>query len=490
MGDEGTSHPWQAYIGDSSIALTDSTSLRIYGPSVYSSFNSASPYGQNDGVLWQGKGFNAYASAGLRLESYGFELTFKPDVAFSQNLAFDFMTPAYANGNALYGGKAGTYGYYGVAYIDAPQRFGDSAFFDWSWGDSEVRYTWNGVTIGFGTQNIWLGPARLNPILHSNNAAPYPKLDVGLRRTSVYMPHFCWYLGDVEGRLWAGYLSESDYFDTDTSNDHNLYSGLSLAWAPPIFEGLTLFANRNYLSKWNKNSAKTLLKLVVINLEGGGAQDVWDQRASLGFSWLVPQAGMEVYGEAGLNDYGPSLDGYIRYPFHSIVYTSGLEKTIALPFLQNAKGVFLFEWSHLEISQDFQFQWPSTFYAHHEITQGYTNRGQWLGAGNGTGGNSQYLGFKLYTPSSSYTIFAHRTNPDNDYIYAKTVHTTNTQEIQDFKAILSFGFDVLHFFNPNISAKLGLVHSVEHNPLYNALDWHQTTKRKNISVQGSFNYSF
>lgn len=31
---------------------------KIYGPEWYNSFNTAAPYGQNDGALWQGRGYN------------------------------------------------------------------------------------------------------------------------------------------------------------------------------------------------------------------------------------------------------------------------------------------------------------------------------------------------------------------------------------------------------------------------------------------------
>src|SRR5690606_18906508 len=111
------------------------------------------------------------------------------------------------------------------------------------------------------------------------------------------------------------------------------------------------------------------------NIHGG--RDTWDQRASLGFNYLLLELGFEVYTEIGLNDYSPGLDGYIRYPFHSMVYTSGARKSFSFNALnKHYKGELLLEISNLEMSQDFQFQWSSTFYSHHIITQGYNNQGQ------------------------------------------------------------------------------------------------------------------
>ena len=54
---------------------------RIYGPEWFNSYNTAAPYGQNDGGLWQGRGYNTALTTGIRLEGYGFELTFKPQVS-------------------------------------------------------------------------------------------------------------------------------------------------------------------------------------------------------------------------------------------------------------------------------------------------------------------------------------------------------------------------------------------------------------------------
>ena len=230
--------------------LLQGIDLKVYGPEWYNSYNTAAPYGQNDGALWQGKGYNTSLTAGIRFESYGFELTLKPQLSFSQNLSFDYIQPNYTafgkDGNpTVYNGKASQYGYYGITNIDAPQRFGDKPFFVYDWGDSEVRWTWHSFTVGFGTQAIWLGPAKLNPILHSNNAPSYPKVDIGLRRQPVVLPWLGWYLGDVEFRGWWGKLSESDYFDNDDSNNYNLISGLSFAWAlPGIFDGLSIGINR------------------------------------------------------------------------------------------------------------------------------------------------------------------------------------------------------------------------------------------------------
>ncbi|OHD26350.1 MAG: hypothetical protein A2Y38_00195 [Spirochaetes bacterium GWB1_59_5] len=460
--------------------------LRVYGPELFMSYNSTRPYGYNDGALWQGKGFNSSFSSGIRLQSHGFELTLKPVLTFTQNLDFDIMPSAYS---------ASEYGYiwaYGPsAGADAPQRFGDDSFFQYSWGDSELRYTWNSLTIGIGTQSAWVGPGRINAIMHSNNAAPYPKVDFGVRRTPLNL--FSWYAGDIEARMWAGYLTESDYFDADASNDNNMLSALSLSYAPSFLPGFSVFANRSYLAPWAVESASSLLSLAFVNFDKGGAQDVWDQRVSLGFDYLLPAVGFEVYGEIGMNDYAPGIIGYIRYPFHSMVYTGGMRKSVVLSAVNDVKGELLFEWTNLELSQDFQFQWPATFYMHHQILQGYTNGGQWLGAAIGTGGNSQYLGFKIYHPRGTGEIFIQRVNPDNDYIYKNSITNGvafDAKDIRDFRADLSLGVRSSWDMGPSIRASAGLVATMINNPLYDADSYWDTVREYNIRVETGISYLY
>ncbi|MDD7275777.1 MAG: capsule assembly Wzi family protein [Treponema sp.] len=458
--------------------LSQGVTLKIYGPDWYNSFNTAAPYGQNDGALWQGKGYNTSLTAGIRFEGYGFELTLKPQLSFSQNLSFDYIKPNYAafgqNGNlTVYNGKASQYGYYGIASIDAPQRFGDKPFFVYDWGDSEVRWTWHSFTVGFGTQAIWLGPASMNPILHSNNAPSYPKVDIGLRRQPVVLPWLGWYIGDIEARIWTGRLTESDYFDNDDSNNHNMIHGLALAYAPSFVSGLTLFANRTCLVKWDWANMKYIWPLAEnthVGEQGAGE----DQKMSFGFDWVFPQVGFEVYGEVGLDDFVPDSfpKGYIRYPLHTLAFTAGLKKTFDISKKNQVYGQLRAEVNFSEMSQDFQLQWPYNFGFHHQVTQGYTNRGQWLGTGYGYGGNMQYIDFTVYYSKGKSTLVMARWNPDNNFIYSQAVDkTAKDDELNDtyftsWKANFIVGLNTLYYITKDLSVSGGFVYNMIINNHY------------------------
>lgn len=419
---------------------------KIFGPEWFNSYNTAAPYGQNDGALWQGRGYNTSLTAGARLEGYGFELTVKPMVSWSENKEFNYKNPNYSGTN--YEGKADTYGYYGVPSIDAPQRFGDSSFWNFDWGDSEARWTWNTFTVGFGTQTIWLGPAKLNPIIHSNNAPSYPKLDIGLRKTELIMPHFGWNLGNLEGRCWWGKLSESEWFDNDETNNENLITGITVNYKLPFSNDFSIGMNRIMLSKWNNISPYTTMFFIpgISNLISGGT-DESDQRFSITLDYLNKSVGWEMYFEWARNDYSPTFSTLFRYPFHTQGWTFGISKKIS--FTQNICGQIYLELSDLESSGDYDrlYSYATTFYAHHKITQGHTNRGQWLGAGIGTGGNSQILGIVIYHSKGYFELFGQRRNPDLDY--NKHVDTLGRASLNQASTMIDFGLTCNYFIKQN-----------------------------------------
>lgn len=468
--------------------IDQSIKVKAYGPEWYNSYNTAAPYGQNDGALWQGKGYNTSLTAGARLEGYGFEVTFKPQLSFSQNREFDIMTSAYDSEYGYFWGYGDNKG------VDAPQRFGDKAFFTYDWGDTEIRYTWHNFTTGIGTQAIWLGPAWLNPLLHSNNAPSYPKFDIGLRKTSIHLPWLGWYVGDVEGRMWIGYLTESDYFDNDSSNDHNQITGLSLSYAPSFFPGLTLGATKICLSKWDDSEFYKYLNPLYGTKGASDGNEAEDQKIAFTADWLSPKGEIDVYAEFGIDDHINSrdtIDSYTTHYWHTFTYTFGLKKNFPVYKPKNIRGQIIFEWNNTEMSQDFQMQWLYNFGFHHTTTQGYTNRGQWLGSGIGYGGQSQYLAFKLYYPKGSSAFYVHRYNPDNNFLFKEAIYDISTGGDGDlhnrtwnfYKGILALGVNTDYFINNNfiLSGEVSYVRVV--NPVYN-----QSSKK--YLVWNNFELSF
>lgn len=422
---------------------------KIYGPEWFNSYNTAAPYGQNDGALWQGRGYNTSLTSGIRAEVFGFELTFKPMIAWSQNREFEINNEIYQNPYS-YTFTSNTF----IHYIDYVQRYGDSSVFNFSFGDSEIRWNWNTFTIGFGTQSPWLGSAYLNPMLGSNNADPYPKFDFGLRKTKVIIPGVNWYIGDIEGRVWTGILKESEYFGYRPETEKRMLNAMSASYSPSFIPGFTFGLNRIFMTRWRMDNLSYLFRLFTLSRSNGtNSGNDEDQKFSIFIDWKFDKVGFEVYGEFGRDDFSSNET---TNPFHTAIYTIGAKQKIPLPW--GLTSQLSFEWNNFEMSQDFQMQWTYLgFYSHGTLQQGYTNNGQIIGAGSGAFGNSQYLAYKVFFNKGYANLFFHRYCPNNNSIYSLNVNTTapgDTSEFYNkwyanFETYLCFGLEGLYYVTPS-----------------------------------------
>ncbi|MBR5401592.1 MAG: hypothetical protein IK102_07250 [Treponema sp.] len=444
---------------------------RIYGPEWFNSYNTAAPYGQNDGALWQGVGYNTSLTTGLRLEGYGFELTFKPQLSWMQNKAFETNPDIYPSPYS-YTFKSGTV----YQPIDLVQRYGDKSLWNYDWGDSEIRWTWHALTFGFGNQSPWLGPAILNPMLGSNNAATYTKFDAGLRKLNVTIPYLNWDLGNIEGRIWVGKLKNSDYFDQfATRNQDRMLTAMSANYEPSFIPGLTIGLNRIFLTYWRTENLKYILRLFTAShsnaLSSSGNDE--DQKCSLFASWEFPQAGFRVFGEYGFDDFTSSE---YANPFHTGIYTVGFKQDIPLP--NNLKSELSFELNNFEMSQDFQLQWSYLgFYSHGFVNQGLTNKGQIIGAGTGAFGNSQFLQYKIIYEKGYTSIKLHRFCPNNNSIYSQAVSTSAGNSdfylkwYANFETYLSAGCESNYFITKDFSVIGSITYIFLVNPVYKHFEW-------------------
>jgi len=443
--------------------INKKVSAKFYGPELYNSYNTVNPYGQNDGGMWQGAGYNAALTGGARLEAFGLELTFKPQLSFSQNKAFDYTAGVY--------GKEESYFTWVGGGIDLVQRYGDKAFFNYDWGDTEARYSFYTFTVGYGSSNPWIGPAYLNPMLGSNNAGGYPKFDIGFRKTSLYLPWNNCYLGDFEARAINGKLTESKYFDYNDSNDSRMLNGLFVSYAPSFIPGLTLGANRIILTGWSKNNLKYFARLFTFSNDNDVDGPGEDQKISITFDYLFPTIGFEVYGEYGMDDFTSDLPAN---PFHTGIYTIGLKQDIPLWASATAKNIrseLIIECNDFEMSQDFQLQWGyGGYYTHGKIMQGYTQNGQILGAGSGYFGNSQYLKYTVYYPKGKTSLIVHRSCPNNNFIYNQAVSqvaTYGTDVYWKYYAsnitFFDFGLETTYFVLPSLIVNGKIIYDYIHN---------------------------
>ena len=85
------SHPWSQRYDLSPHPETGRLRFDYVRPTGTIRFNSAFPYGSNDGPIWAGRGFTGALQAGVRVRWRGLSLTVAPIAFSAQNAPFPLM---------------------------------------------------------------------------------------------------------------------------------------------------------------------------------------------------------------------------------------------------------------------------------------------------------------------------------------------------------------------------------------------------------------
>ncbi len=390
-------------------ATAEPVSLRFFD-------NSAYPSGQNDGAIWEGRGPTAALEAGVTARWGPLTITLRPELIYIRNLAFplaqvtDSSRTPYANAWWARGLSA--------EYIDLPQRFGPDPLWWLDPGQTSVRLDWRGLAAGVSTENLWWGPGIANAIIMSDNAAGFPHAFAGTGRPVAIG------VGTVEGQWVFGRLTQSKWSQRRPDGIVRYLTGLVAAYEPSFLPGLTLGAIRAYYFNSPPGGPsfrdytlvfQGLLKKGLASSSNPTGDDVMDQLASFFARWAVPGGGFEAYVEWARNDHSWDFRDFVLAPEHSQGYTVGFQKAIGL---RRGSVVRLGgELTHLERSNDISYRASEPFYVHFVVRDGYTQRGQVVGAGIGPGGDAQVLGADLFAAWGSVGGYVRRQVHDNDAHY-------------------------------------------------------------------------
>lgn len=410
--DGGDAFPWR----DRFRPERDSADLRIdiVQPRWSNHFNSAYPNDRNNGALWAGRGLSTSVDGGVIVHWRHGPATLSaglaPAIIFQENHDFQIVTGATPSGYSPFVNP------WHPRRIDWPQRFGEDAFWVLDPGQSFIRVDAYHATVGFSTENLWWGPALRNPLLMSNTAPGFPHVFLGTS-SPLELP-----IGTVEARAVWGHLAESDYFDRIASNDRRMIAGLVFDYGPRWLPGLFLGFARAFLANIPADglSISEYVSRPYGNLRSnpvGGRNPLGnDQILSVFARWALPAAGFEAYAEWGREDNWDGLEDLIMEPDHSEGYTLGFQKMLPA----GDRWIrFYGEWTNLETPPTYRTGRAGgiAFYVHHQIRQGYTQRGQLLGASIGPGSSAQFLGADLYDRWGRLGLFVERIRHDNDAYY-------------------------------------------------------------------------
>jgi hypothetical protein len=395
------------------------TSIAIVRPTVDLTWNSALPYSMNDGALWAGRGVNVGLTGGIsvsqRVRDATIRVAIAPSLLFSQNRPFQTF-PSTAGGSSY----ANPFHDNTQAPLDLPHRFGDRYLLRVDPGASSISMRWPFVVAGVTTENERWGPGIRNALILSENAPGIPRAFV--RTAQPVRTRY----GFVEARLMSGALTNSLYSRSDTI--HRSISGALVELRPAFDTTLTLGLSRVVYAPVTPGEGPVLAAMASAlnvlmrweNLDGVGVQRS-DQISAIFARWIVPAARLEVYGEFARMDLPRTPGELLVAPHHTSGWTVGGQ------WLQpQSRGHWLraqAELTYLEQTRAFPDRVSPDFYSGMASSQGYTNRGQVIGAAIGPGASSQWLAVDWVASRWQAGGFAGRIRWDNDALYRQVSPT-------------------------------------------------------------------
>ena len=397
--------------------------------------NRKEPYVQNDGAVWQGNGVTTALDSRAAIEWRSVSITLNPILLYNQNSPFELADVGRANPYA-----------YPWRTIDLPQRFGPDAFWTFDFGQSELAVDWKGARVSAGTNNLWWGPGIRNAIIMSNNAPGFFHTSLGTKGPIDIE------IGNLEGQWIWGRLGQSDWFDPTVTDTDRFITGIVLGYSPTFLEGLTVGLTRVFQSLVPEDGVdageyfvvfQRLLKKGFASEANPEGQDERNQLLSLFARWALPRSGFEAYVEWARNDHAGDLNDFLLEPEHSQGYTLGFQKVTSLS--SERMVAIRGELTHLEASATFRLRGRGTYYEHGLVSQGYTQKGQVIGAGIGPGGNAQHVAIDLYAPWGSAGTFVGRKVHDNDAFWVWAAATGPAYHRHH--VTLDFGANALFFVN-------------------------------------------
>jgi len=402
--DTTISHPWQSHsFFTDPVQPGQDTGLFVYGiqPVLLGSYNSEIPMGQNDGALWQGRGYNAAVSGGAGMRYKGITLQLDPTFVYSENREYeltDFRRFGDVSEYAMH-----------LTYADLPMRFGDRSVSDLYLGDSFIEFAARGWKLGVSNERMWSGPAVYNPLLFSNNAPGFLHVFAGTNAPVKSA------VGDFRGRIFWGSLKESDYFDEDPGNDRRFLSGFFLSYSPEWIPGLEVGFNKAAYSSYSGIGFDEIIlpfKIPQSNADRP-AEDARVTMMSVFANWRFKEVNSELYMEWGRNDDKRRLRDLLAEPELNRGYVLGALKRFTLNSRQRL--LFNIEATNLENTNvSTYFRDFNIWYTSEAIPQGFTQNGQVLGAGIGPGSSTQKINLSFYDTWGMAAVSMSRIAHHND----------------------------------------------------------------------------
>lgn len=344
--------------------------MRLLPFSFFQKYNSAYPYGGNDGALSLSKGYQFSLTTGVGVKFGPLNLILKPEFVKINN-------DKYVTSSDW-------------GYIAPPVQVVNL-------GNSSLRLNFWKLSLGVSNENMWFGPGKNNSLLMTNNAPGFLHFTFGTNWPLKTI------FGYLEFNLISGKLTQngSQGFEnlhlvprSIKINDRYL-NELLLSFQPVFLKNITIGFVRSFQNYSNNAVSKSFVTnyLPVFN---GIFKNAYnddnlsrDQLLSFYSRWLMPKNNTELYFEFGYNDSKLNSRDLLLDMSHSSAYIFGFKK---IQPIKNSEYFSLgFEAIKLAQTPSYIHRNAGNWYEHSTVTEGYTHENQIIGAGIGFGNISQQL---------------------------------------------------------------------------------------------------
>ena len=415
--------------------LNNKVNLKILPINFNINFSSHHPYNRNNGSMIPARGYQQLISAGLHLEIGPLSIQFKPEHVYAQNKDFDGFWEGH---NDVIWAKR----YFLWNSIDMPEKFGDKTFNKSYLGQSNIKLNFKGLSFGISSENLWWGPSIRNSIMMSNHAKGFNHISFNTTRPiSTKIGNFEWQL--VSGRLESSgftppgaertYNGSTLYVPKINQNvetdDWRYFQGLVFTYSPKWINGLSIGFIRwammysalvegryLYFMPGNPTYFPIFSNLFRSNDKYPDYEHQTDQAMGVFFRWLWEESNAEIYAEFYYNDSKQNLRDLFLDSDHSRAYTLGFQKLFKT-FNKDISYLFSWEKTQLEQTASRSLRNAGSWYRHIYVFDGYTNRGEVLGAGIGPGSNSQYFSLTRISEKNKIGVSFEIIDQDNDFFH-------------------------------------------------------------------------
>ena len=433
--------------------------LPLYS-SVY--FDGKRPYRPGEYGNIPARGIQSFFSTGIKANFSILYLQLQPEWVSAENKAFEGFPDTFSSGVIR-----ARYSYWNIG--DSPERFGNKSYHKLFLGQSFLSLRHKSFELGAGTRNFWWGPGQWNSLIFSNNSPGFPHISLNSTKPSKT------FLGAFEGQVLIGRLESSGQtpnqneelnanFFTPLNPDWRYLNGLMLSYSPKWIPSISLGYARTYqyYNAERPNDLKgwlpVLEPMAKEKLFLNGNSVVYDdrrqsQQISIFGRYRMPISKAEIYFQFGRRDHALNWREFIMNPEHARAYQVGFLKIANSPITKKSlqiRGEITHQQESVNRYLRYGLLGGLTWHTHGKV-RGFTNYGQPMGVGIGTGSNVQTLEISLLEGWKKLGMLFERLENNQDFYYRAFGQHSERKPWIDWSAALLWNTSYKDLF---ISARL------------------------------------